>query len=276
MPTRMQTRLSRSLAVIILAGMSVGCSKKAAEGQVVAVVDGEEVTRRDLAGEPGATAMSDGDAARSSLGVVLQGVVDRKLAAAEAQRLALDRTPQYVAQAKRLDEVMLSRTLFDRWAAEMPEPDKRAIARFVAANPQRFDGRKLFLVDRIETVMGQGQSAALAPLQSNDAIAAYLDSRSQSYRRERVVLDSSTLPLALYRRLLAQAPGNPLAIGKGDNLVALAVIEARDAPLNAAEGAAEAVKAIKQQAVQSKLATLRKSADITYQAGYRPQTGKSE
>jgi EpsD family peptidyl-prolyl cis-trans isomerase len=260
----------RLLLLMMCIPSLAACGKKVPEGQVVAVVDGEEVTRRDLAAEPQDGTLADGDAGQSALGAVLNGVVDRKLAVAEARRLELDRTPQYVAQAKRLDEVMLSRTLFDHWAAQMPQPNQQALADYIARNPQRFDGRKLFLVDRIETALNKDQSAALTPLQTNNAIAAYLDSQSKVYRRNRVVMDSASLTPALYRQVAALAPGYPLVIQGNHSLVILAVIETRAAPLASADRAAEAVKALKQVAVQQKLADLRKSAVIAYQPGYRP------
>jgi hypothetical protein len=143
------------------------------------------------------------------------------------------------------------------------------VADYVARNPQRFDGRKLFLIDKIESASDKGQSEALAPLQTNDAVASYLDSQSRPYRRTRVVMDSANLPLALYRQILALTPGYPLVVQGDDGLVILAVIEKRDAPLAPADRAAEAAKALKQVAVQQKLADLRKSATIAYQAGYR-------
>lgn len=261
---------NRDSVLLALACLLAACSDKVPAGQVVAVVDGEEVTRREVAAEPQAANLPDGDDAQQAMGAMLSGVIDRKLAAAEARRLKLDRTPQYVAQAKRVEEVMLSRTLFDRWVAETPQPDKRAIADYIARNPQRFGARKLFLVDRIATKADKSDDDALTPLQTNDAVAAYLDSRGRTYRRDRAVVDSAGLAPALYRQLVKLAPGYPLAVVQDGGLVALAVIEVRDAPLSAQDAATQAVKAIKAVAVQRKLADLRRSAKIAYQSGYRP------
>ncbi|MBB4857391.1 EpsD family peptidyl-prolyl cis-trans isomerase [Novosphingobium chloroacetimidivorans] len=252
-----------------LAALLAGCDKKAPEGQVVAVVNGEEVTRRELATEPGA---ANGDVAQPQLAAMLSGVVDRKLAAAEAKRLELDQTPRFVAQAKRLQEVMLSRTLFDRWISEIPPPQPAAIAAYVAQNPQRFDGRKLFLIDRIETADSGPNKEAIGPLQTNDAIAAYLDAHDQPYRRERAVLDSTGLPLALYRKLVTLPPETPIAVAQGGRLLIVAAQQTRDAPLPPAEKSAAAVLALKQVKVQEKLAALRKTAKVSYQPGYRPSS----
>jgi hypothetical protein len=138
-------KLAGHAYILLGVGMLLACADKKPSGQVVAFVDGEEVTRRDLATEP-TSGQAEGASAPPA---ILRGVIDRKLAAAEARRLELDRTPDYVAQAQRLEEVALSRKLFDHWAGEMPPASAPAVAAYIARNPQRFGQRKLFLVDRI-------------------------------------------------------------------------------------------------------------------------------
>lgn len=262
------------LCLALAAGLG-GCTEKVPQGQVVAVVDGQEVTRRELAVEPEAAGLPQGSEARAALSALLGGVVDRKLAAAEARRLKLDGTPEFVAQSKRLEEVMLSRTLFDRWAAETGMPGKQAIADYIARNPHRFDGRKLFLVDRIQTDAANEVERGLAPLETNDAVAAYLKARSQPFGRENVVLDSASLPPELYRQLIAAAKGYPLAMVQNGRLVVLATIETRDAPLPQGERQNAAITALKQVTVRERLAALRAKAKVAYQPGYKPPTNGS-
>lgn len=266
----------RTCLTIGMVMLATGCGKKEPEGQVVAVVNGQEITRRDLAAEPQSGGMFDSSAGQPVVSAVLSGVIDRKLAAAEAKQLKLDQTPQFVEQAKRLEEALLGRALFERWAAEVPAPNAQAIAAFVSANPQRFDHRRLFLVDRIEAELDEGQSDALVPLMSNDAIAAYLDAHSKTYTRTRTAIDSATLPLPLYKKVIALKPGEPLAQMQGGKVAVIAVVDSRDAPLSDTERSDEAVKAMKQAVVQQRLAALRKSAEVAYQAGYRPVTQKGE
>ncbi|MET1754400.1 hypothetical protein ABVV53_02810 [Novosphingobium sp. RD2P27] len=273
-------RLLRSGAgaarLLLAFGMLVtiaACGEKTPNGQVVAVVDGEEVTRRELAFEPEAGTSGEGTA-QPALAALLSGVIDRKLAVAEARRLDLDQTPEYLARAKRLDEVMLSRTLFDRWAEDAPEPSEGAVASFISTNPQRFEGRKLFLVDRIQAA-STSPAEALKPLQSNDAVASYLDSHSQPYGRERTVLDSATLPFDLYQQIVALPAETPLVLAHNGALVSLAVLQAKDAPPAPVDRTAMAITALKQEAVQEKLLALRKDAEISYQPGYAPTTTPS-
>ncbi len=253
----------RACGLLALALLSA-CANKQPTGQVLAFVDGEEVTRRDLATEP-----MNGPGGESPP-ALLSGVIDRKLAAAEARRLELDRTPDYVAESQRLEEVMLSRTLFEHWAGAMPPPAQQAIAQYIASNPQRFDRRKLFLVDRIQANGTGIGGEALKALQTGDEVATYLKAQSRPFQREQAVLDSASLSPELYARLQALPQGYPLAITEGETLVVLTVLQARDAPLPKAERAAAAVAALKQAAVRDKLAGLRKGATIAYQPGYRP------
>lgn len=263
----MAQALMRGACILVGALPLSGCGNKAPTGQVVALVDGEEVTRRDLATEPMERQIGGSDGPQSAL---LQGVIDRKLAAAEARRLDLDRTPEYVAQAQRVEEVMLSRTLFSRWGDELPQASPKAIEDYIGRNPQRFGGRKLILADRIQANASAFDAQAFAPLQTIDAVAQHLSGRSQAFQRGQVVLDSATLPPALYERLRDLREGYPLAIPQGDKLVVLAVLETRSAPLPQAEQNTAAVAGLKQIAIQGKLAELRKNSKITYQAGYRP------
>ena len=261
------------LMALCCAGTLVGCGHKTPEGQVVAVVDGEEVTRRELAAEP-QTDGADAGGSGPAVSATLSGVIDRKLAVAEAKRLKLDRTPEFVAQANRLQEVVLSRTLFERWASRVPPPSAAAITRYVDANPQRFSGRKLLLVDRIETAASSLDEKAIAPLHSIDAIAQYLQAHSQRFRREQVILDTSTLTPALYGKIMADTTGDPVALVQNGSATMFAVVEARDAPVPADRMRDMAVNALKQEAIAAKLADLRKSADIAYLPGYRPANAR--
>lgn len=262
----MNSGFLRLAMISLLCGSTLtACGEKTPKGQVLAVVNGNEVTRRDLSGEAGAAGAGE-DAAPA----LLSGVIDRKLAAAEAQRLELDKTPQFTAQANRLQEVMLSRTLFDRWANEMPQPSKQAISEYIRANPQQFDNRKLFLVDRISTEAGAISKEKLLPLQTNDDVSAALNGQKRPFQRAKTVVDSATLQPALFRQMNSIAPGYPLAITQNGELVILAVLEARDAPLPVDQREAAAIASARKAFVQQKLSALRKSAKITYQPGFRP------
>jgi EpsD family peptidyl-prolyl cis-trans isomerase len=257
-----------SVSALLTVAALWGCANKEPSGQVVALVDGQEVTRRELATEP-MESQAEGGKAQPTL---LSGVIDRKLASAEARRLELDRTPDVITQRQRLEEVILSRALFARWSAEARTPSPKAISDYISKNPQRFGQRKLFLVDRIQAGAEAFDRQAFEPLASADEVAGYLSSRSQAFQRGQTVIDSASLSPELSARLSTIGKGEPLAIVEGGRLIVLAVVETRDAPVPKSEQAAAATAALTQASVREKLAALRKRATIAYQPGYRPAT----
>jgi len=261
-----KVRAVTAIALVTLAG---GCGDKAPKGQVLAIVNGSEVTRRELMVEPEAALLKGGDAG-PPVSALLDSVIDRKVAVDEARRLGLDRTPEFLARSSRVGEVLLSRALFDRWVAEMPAPGRDALGSYAARNRQAFAGRKLLLADRIDTTADAASAADLAPLRTMEEIAALLQERGKSFQRTRAVLDTATTPLPLYRQLLAADPGYPMALPQGERLSVLAVLESRDAPVTGAEAADQALQGLRQAEVQRRLADLRRSAKVAYQAGYTP------
>ena len=86
--------------------LASGCNRKA-EGQTVAVVNGDEITalrpefRTDQAKVPDG---ADKNAARSQ---VLQQLVDRRLLAEQARKEGIDKTPEYLNRQRQAEEELL-------------------------------------------------------------------------------------------------------------------------------------------------------------------------
>src|SRR5690242_9094487 len=99
----------RIIAAMALTAMNSGCTRKA-EGQTVAVVNGQEITAPDLnfalqqAKIPDSADNAQKNAARSQ---VLQQLVDRRLLVEQARKEGIDKTPEYLNQQRLADETLL-------------------------------------------------------------------------------------------------------------------------------------------------------------------------
>src|SRR5277367_6372562 len=94
-------RLERAISICgVLASlaMAAGCSPHGPNGQVVATVNGQEITTQDLAAEA-RSSNQGGAATKQSL---LQAVIGRVLLAQEAHALQLDQTPGYPSDVTRM------------------------------------------------------------------------------------------------------------------------------------------------------------------------------
>lgn len=263
------------LALVIgMAASLSACSEKKAEGQVLAVVNGDEVTRRDVAAEPTIKNLPAGQDADAMLKNVLGGVVDRELAVQAAREMGLDDTPEYLAEKNRAEAVLLSQKLFERWTSDLSEPTEAEIEAFKKENPQIFGDRKALLMERISVPMGGFDPKDLQPLNTMDEIAAYFDSKNIKYERGRSQVDSAKIEPRMYEQLNKLDPGYPMALVGDKAIQIIAVLDSRAAPISPDEAKKIAAGGIKQKFIQDKLKALREKAEIEYQKGYRPDENR--
>ena len=122
--------LLRNVSLIALASVSLtiaGCQKKA-EGQVVAVVNGEEITLTELnaeISELNVPESADKELVRSR---VLQRMVDRRLLVQAAKEAGLDRDPEYLTQERRMREQLLVNMYGRKTMDTVKVPDAASIA----------------------------------------------------------------------------------------------------------------------------------------------------
>ena len=166
----MNTKTIRSagLALVTLATLA-GCHRTPS-GQVVATVDGTEITRRDLITELKALGgRSDADLKAVQSGLVTT-LVDRQVLIDEAKRQKLDKNPDYLAAEKRQNDVLLAAMFAQSLATRAKAPDAGAVQSFISSNPEMFGGRKILLTSQVSAPMAGITPEAIAPLHGQQAV----------------------------------------------------------------------------------------------------------
>ncbi|QGP78190.1 hypothetical protein [Sphingobium sp. CAP-1] len=247
------------------------CSDEAPEGQVVARVNGVDVTRRELMTE----LRAQGDIAATDLkavqGATVQRLIDRKLLVAAAREALVDRSPDYQAERRRMEEMLLASQLSGRLAGRIAEPDAAAIDHYIVTNPHMFAQRQNLLIERLDfdpraiEVVPQ-----LGKLPSLDTMAAVLSRAGIAFHRQEMTLDTRMVSSARAQQLSQWLVGRPVMIGGGvQTLVARRIL-----PGNAGEQRRAARDALLRQAQAEALAALarrlRRGAMISYQPGFMP------
>ncbi|SEN61032.1 hypothetical protein SAMN05192583_3143 [Sphingomonas gellani] len=247
------------LPVLALAATSA-CSRPPPSGQVLARVNGTDITRRDVLTEltaSGAPADVDIDTATPAL---LDGLVTRRLLVDEATRQSIDRSPEFLGQMRRDRDMLLARLLRERLAE-----DEAGTAQ-PAADPAALDRRMLFDVDRL-TLLTPVDPAILARLPSIDAAADWLTRHCVPFRRDTVRLDSLALDPDQATRL--RGAGERLVVGREKGAVTLdRVLSMRTIPVAAGEQAAIAAALAQQTSLRARLEQLtnrlRRTAHVEY------------
>jgi peptidyl-prolyl cis-trans isomerase C len=272
----MNKKLAISIASILCLSV-VGCNKKPV-GQVVAVVNGEEITLQDLNVEMQSVQLPEGADKKVVARQFLQSVIDRKLLVAAARERGLDREPAYLQQKNRMEDALLIQLSAKNAAGTVKMPSEAKVAEYIAANPQKFAGRALYRVDQVVFSAGVKPEVltALKPAQTLADIAAILTTRGVQFTRGAAKLDTAQVDKKVLATILALPPGEPFVVPVGGNAVASVIVGKDAAPIDAAQQKRIAAEMIRQEELAgigvARTKEARAAAKIEYQPGYEPKT----
>ena len=257
--------------------MLAACSKEP-KGQVVAVVNGDEVSMAELNAELAGVNIPDTIDRAMLRRQVLERIIDRKLLVQKAKEQGLDKTPEYISQQRRLDENLLVSMLGQKVAQTVPAPDDRDVTQYIADNPTMFGQRQRLLLDQIqfEAPKDNKQLLNLRDAHSLDDIAAVLEKMGLASRRGRGVIDTGRLDPQLMTKINQMPAGEPFVLPSNGSFVA-SVIVGRDTiatPTNVQRSVA--AEAVRRRALfnesKAQIERARQQADIKYQAGFEPKS----
>jgi EpsD family peptidyl-prolyl cis-trans isomerase len=203
---------SATLSLLTLAACDRG--NKPPEGQVVATVDGQEVTIHELNAEiAGIGARASGAPAKLVESVALQRVIERKMLATEAGKLKLDKNPQFLLAKERTEENLLVQALQADIQQKVPPSTREAAQKYVADNPQVFGDRKVFTLDQIQFLRPANiDQLPLKDAKSMAEVERVLIDANIEYRRAPQQLDSLVINPELTKEIVkiaATANGEP-------------------------------------------------------------------
>ncbi|HWJ70942.1 MAG TPA: EpsD family peptidyl-prolyl cis-trans isomerase [Sphingobium sp.] len=266
----------RSASIIALASLTLvmtACQKKA-EGQVVAIVNGEEITLSELNTEIAdlnVPASADKDAVRSQ---VLQRMVDRRLLVQAAKEAGLDRDPQYLTQQRRMQEQLLVSMYGKKTMDAIRVPDTATIDKYIAAHPTAFADRKRFKLDQlqIDTPADTTRLKELESAHSLAEVATRLTAMGIAFQRGTGTLDSAGVAPEMLQRLQALPPGEPFIVPANGKLVINAITAVEPVAVDAEQARPIAAQTIRNEELnkigEQRLKEAKAKAKIEYQPGY--------
>ena len=261
---------------MIAAGLLVSGCHKEPKGQIVAIVNGDEVSQQELNAELQGVRIPDSANRDELRKQILQRLIDRKLIVQKAREQGLDKTPEFIAQQRRLEENLLVSLLGQKIASTVPMPDDRDITQYIADNPTQFAGRERLLLDQIQFQAPKDvkRLMALKDAHSLDEIAAGVQKLGLGFSRGKGVIDTGRLDPQLIGVINKLPPGEPFVLPSNGQFIA-SVIVGRDStptPTNVSRLAAAEMVRRKELVAESKaqVARARTTAEIQYQPGFEP------
>lgn len=249
-------------------------------GQVVATVDGEEITSLQLRAELGNFGSRDPEIMKAAQQQALQRIILRKLLAAEARKLKLDKGTDYTLQVERGEETLLAQLYQRKLAGQTTQPTRAEAEAFVNARPEMFANRRVLFVDQVIAAPNKVEPEKLRPLKTLQEVKVLLAAEGVAYQENAVVLDTLTGNPALVRAVNNLPPGEVFVIPQGGAMLFNQVSTARTAPFIGDMATAYATNALRGQKAQDyvtkKVSDMRKAAEskIVYNAAFKPPPPK--
>jgi peptidyl-prolyl cis-trans isomerase C len=268
---------SKALTILLMASaIAVAGCKRTATGQVVAVVNGEEISLSELNGElKGAPTGGDKEVIRAA---ALQNLINRKLLVQQARERGIDKDPDYLQRERRMDDQVMIEMLGQQVTKNVPVPTAADMDRFIAQNPQMFGQRTVYALDQIVFPMPEDRNKlkALESDHSLAAVAARLKSMNIPFQGQQGKLDTVATPPDLLKQVQSLPPGEPFVIATGGNVVVSVLGGKQEAPITGEQARQVAAELIRKNAVtdiaQKQLKQARDAAKIDYQPGFAPST----
>lgn len=269
-------RFSRLVLVPMMGSlMLTGCGR-AATGQVVAVVNKEEISLNELNAELKSLGNVAGnrDTIRAA---ALQSLIDRKLLVQAARERGIDKDPDFLHQERRSKDQLLVSLLAQQVTKNVPVPSQFDIDRFLRDNPQAASNRTLFAIDQVQFPEPSDQNflKTLQPTRSLAEVITILNRANIRFVPQKGTLDSATTPKALLEQTAKLKPGEPFIIRSGGLVIVSAITGQRIAPLAQSEARRLAAETIRRDAIstiaQKQVKDARGRAAIEYQEGFKPK-----
>lgn len=270
----------RSVSLVALTSVSLiflsACQKKA-EGQVVAIVNGEEITLTELNAEIAELNLpqtADKNLVRSR---VLQRMVDRRLLVQAAKEAGLDRDPAYLTQERRMREQLLVSMYGKKAMDTIKVPDTNALDRYIAANPQAFSERKRFQLNQIviDVPTDPKRLQELESAHSLEEVATRLTAMGIAFQRSTGALDSAAIQPQVMQRILALPPGEPFIVPNNGKLVINVITGTETVAINPDQARQLAAQGMRNEELnkigEQRLTEAKAKAKIEYQTGFEPK-----
>jgi peptidyl-prolyl cis-trans isomerase C len=274
------TKTARLLYGLIAIAMLHGCGG-APSGQVVAVVNGEEITLQELNAELAelkAAPIGDKKTVRQQ---ILQQIVDRRLMAQIAKEEGMDRDPMYVIRERRMEEELLVQMYGAKSADTVRIPEGPAIEKYMQDNPGMFSQRTSYIVDQISFNMPSDQSV-IKKLEADRSMAeveATLRELGIDYGKGKNSMDSGTIPTPVLNQILSLPPGEPFIIPAQGKIVVSVITGKQPVAVDTKEAMPMAAQSMRAEnlgkMLGKRLQEAKAKAQITYQDGFAPPAKKA-
>ncbi|RVT90162.1 SurA N-terminal domain-containing protein [Sphingomonas crocodyli] len=266
-------------AVVAVASLSLaGCEDKP-DGQVIATVNGEEITRPELNAILSTVTPDEKQDAKTLQNLVLDDMIQKRLLAQAAKEEGLDRSQDYLLRSRAANQALLIDAYGKKLLSGVSKPYDADVEAYMRANPWRFSQRIVYRMDQIRIGLGDFRPELVDGAARLDDVASRLESQGIAFQRGGITADSATFTKSDFDKINALQPGEVFKVPQAGMMLVSAVVQRQPSPLEGEKALQVARNLLQTEAgrdtLKNRVAALKKSANIEYQPGFAaPKTSR--
>jgi EpsD family peptidyl-prolyl cis-trans isomerase len=181
-------------AALALAGcekLGIGGGGGEPKGQVVATLDGQEITVLEVNAELAGTAIPPSMSRRDAEKVALENILTRRMLSKVAEERELHKRPEFLLQERRASEQLRVQSLARDIASKVVTPTRDEADKFISENPYLFANRQFFIMDQIQFLRPANiEKLGLEGADTMAEVEQILTGAGIQFRRQPASLDS--------------------------------------------------------------------------------------
>jgi EpsD family peptidyl-prolyl cis-trans isomerase len=207
------------VASLLVSSCSPGTERAHERGQVVARVDGRELTLLELQQTLAANRVRAEEPAARQLAI--DSLIDRTVLASRARSDGLDREPAVMAQTHAAIDRVLALATIERIANTVPRPDDKDMNAFRDEHSVLFSKRRVYTVEELafesDTIDTGALRAKVAAARRVNDITDWLTGRGIAHTRRAGTLLPEDAGIAVAETLQARAEGDLVLLTAGSS-----------------------------------------------------------
>lgn len=211
----------RFRSLLLVAGAAValtGCGLfgdkggkgEAPKGQVVAELDGQEITVLEVNAELAGTPIPPNMTRREAERLALNNIITRRMLSKAAEERELTKKPEFLLQERRASEQLRVQALARDIASKVVQPTRDEADKFIDENPAMFRERKFFILDQIQFLRPDNiDKLGFAAAKTMPEVEAILQGNNIQFRRQPASLDTLGANPEFVREVTKVLASNP-------------------------------------------------------------------
>lgn len=276
----------KKIALIVPALLLVmaGCSKHegAAKGgsQVVAKVNGSEITVHQLNFALSKMGKMDQDQVKAASEKVLQQMVDMELLKQKSIDEKLDRDPNVLQVLEATKQQVLAQAYMQKVASKQAAPSEDEVKKFYNTHPELFSERNVYVIQEFAVKDGNEHAseieAGINDAKSADDVAKWLKDNNYVFNANASRKAAEQLPLELAKKMNTMQAGDTLVVKSPQTLVLLflAKVDRQPVAMDNAKTVIQQfmVNSNQQTLIKNEVASLRKEAKVEFYGDFSKMT----